>query len=78
MQSTINYDVQKIKVDSKAEVLETENLKPSATAIDKSIEFSSPKTSGFVNVKHEGPFPDDNIAEDREEDTVNCLLWSYI
>jgi hypothetical protein len=77
MTTNISYDVQKTQIDSNAEVLDvSKDIKTSAEAIDKSIEYSTPKSSGFVKVKQKKPCTRD--TEEREEDTVNMLFWSHV
>lgn len=79
MTTNISYDVQKTQIDSNAEVLEvSKDIKTSAEAIDKSIEYSTPKSSGFVKVKQKKPFLGTRDTEEREEDTVNMLFWSHV
>ena len=78
MKSVITYNVQKIQVAS-AKSLESEiNLQTPTEAINKSKEFSSSKSTGFVEVKYKKPFPEDTASEEREDDTVNFLDWSYV
>lgn len=78
MATNISYDVQKTQIDSNAEVLDvSKDIKTSVEAIDKSIEYSTPKSSGFVKVNQKKPFLDSRDAEEREEDTVNMLFWSH-
>lgn len=78
MATNISYDVQKTQIDSNAEVLDvSKDIKTSVEAIDKSIEYSTPKSSGFVKVNQKKPFLDSRAAEEREEDTVNMLFWSH-
>lgn len=79
MTANISYDVQKTQIDSNAEVLEvSKDIKTSAEAIDKSIEYSTPKSSGFVKVKQKKSFLGTRDTEEREEDTVNMLFWSHV
>lgn len=78
MTANISYDVQKTQIDSNAEVLEvSKDIKTSAEAMDKSIEYSTPKSSGFVKVKQKKLFLGTRDTEEREEDTVNMLFWSH-
>lgn len=77
MKTKLSYDVQKIQVDSAKSLGNETNLQTPAEAINKSKEFSSSKSTGFVDTKYEKPFPDNDDSEDREEDTVNFLGWSY-
>lgn len=73
----ITYDVKKIQVETAKSLETVTGLQTATEAIDKAKEFDSPKTSSLVEVKYKKPFPDNTDSEEREDDTVNLLGWSY-
>lgn len=77
MKTVVTYNVKKIQVETAKSLETATGLQTAAEAINKAKEFSSSRTSSPVEVKYEKPFPEDTASEEKEDDTVNFLGWSY-